>query len=440
MTAPSTLSPRASLRLQTVLLLRWLAVTGQCAAVLVGQLVLDINVPLGPISVVIGALVLANLVSSVVHPITKRLTDEQAGVVILFDVVQLGLLLALTGGLSNPFLMLILAPIAVGAPLLPFGALLGVCAVAIAAVSLPWLWHLPLVRGDGTVLELPDLIQFGAWTAAVIGIGFVAIYARRISAEMRAVDSALMAMETALNREQRLTDLSGIVAAAAHEMGTPLATITLVSAELTELLADQPELADDAKLIRSQADRCRDILRAMGQTGKDDLLIKQAPAQAIIEEAAEPHMNRGIDINITAQGGPAPDLHRRAELIHGLRNLIQNAVDFAQSRVNVTVIDEGERLTIRIADDGPGYPPSIIGQLGTPDLPRRRSAERGEYEGMGLGLFIAKTLLERTGAKLSFANGTGERQGAIAALVWQRDQIVADTPRRQLGENRALKI
>ena len=230
------------------------------------------------------------------------------------------------------------------------------------------------------------------------------------------------------------------MAAAAHELGTPLATIKLTSAELMEELGDRPELREDARLIREQADRCRDILRGMGRAGKDDLQTRQAPLAEVIREAAEPHETRGKDVLIEPMGepgaGPQPQILRRPEIIHGLRNLVQNAVDFARTTVWIEAIWSPTAITVRILDDGAGFPPQLIGRIGDPFVRRRRGGPdrrlRPEYEGMGLGLFIAKTLLERTGAELSFANGPDgpdERRGAIVEVVWPRDRIAPSAPR-----------
>jgi two-component system sensor histidine kinase RegB len=268
----------------------------------------------------------------------------------------------------------------------------------------------------------------------------------------------------ALSREQKLTDLSGVVAAAAHELGTPLATIMMVSTELLEDFADEmesnPALNEDVQLIRDQADRCRDILRDMGRTGKDDMLVRHAPISEVIREAAEPHQNRGKVIHFNIERDDSlplkqPQIRRHPEIVHGIRNLIQNAVDFSNANVWIDIRWTGETIAVVVADDGAGYPADLIGRIGDPFVRKRRhekdKAKRPEYEGMGLGLFIAKTLLERSGAEVTFANGTdpflhseeiSERRGAIVEVIWQRaslelDVIQAHAP---LGKNAPLKI
>jgi two-component system, sensor histidine kinase RegB len=440
-------------RLRTLIVLRWMAIAGQVAAILVASQIYGLNLPLGLATVAVGLSVLANILLVMLFPENRRLTETEAFLMLLFDLGQLAFLLFLTGGLTNPFAILVLAPVTISASVLRLRSTVALGTLAILVVTAALFWHLPLRFADGREFVIPSLFVFGFWLSIVIGILFLGLYSRRVATEMRSMSEALLATQMALAREQKLTDLAGVVAAAAHELGTPLATIKLVSAELMEELDGQPDLQEDARLIRSQADRCRDILRDMGRAGKDDRHLKQAPLSVVLREAAEPHLSRGktvsFAINPLQDGGEdEPLIQRRPEIIHGLRNLAQNAVDFARSQVWV----EGEwtphRITVRITDDGDGFPPSLIGRIGDPFVRARRTEtgpeERPGYEGMGLGLFIAKTLLERSGADLSFANATDpfltpedrpERSGAVVEAVWNAADLVAVPPQGGLGDN-----
>lgn len=449
----STRSDRV--RLRTLILLRWMAIGGQLAAITAADQIYGINLPLGLCYMALGASVIANLVSGFVYPENKRLSEAEAMLTLLFDLSQLSFLLYLTGGLTNPFALLILAPVTISASALELRTTLVLGALAILFTTLITLVSVPLRMADGSALRVPVVFEFGFWLAIVIGIVFLGMYSRRIATEMRSMSDALLATQMALAREQKLTDLGGVVAAAAHELGTPLATIKLVSAEMMEELADNPALLEDARLIRDQADRCRDILRGMGRAGKDDLHLRNAPLESVLREAADPHTGRGKEIVFTVYAGPGggakqPLVVRRPEVIHGLRNLIQNAVDFAAGRVWVDGEWTDRLVTVRIVDDGAGYPAQVIGRIGDPFVRSRNApqevAARREYEGMGLGLFIAKTLLERTGAELSFANASDpflspderpERCGAIVELVWQIDDIAAPV-QGALGDNQPI--
>jgi len=441
--------PRSNwIRLRTLILLRWVAIIGQLIAITVAQRMYNLQLELGLCYFVIGISVIGNLIAIFVFPENKRLSEMENFLMVMFDLLQLAFLLYLTGGLHNPFAILVLGPVSVSASVMGLRSTVVIGAMAIALVTLLAEFHLPLRTEQGFILRIPDIFVFGNWTAIVIATLFISAYSRRVSSEMHSMSEALTATQMALSRAQKLTDLGGVVAAAAHELGTPLATIKLTSSELIEELEDNPELREDAVLIREQADRCRDILRDMGRAGKDDLHLRQAPLSAVVQEAAEPHMNRGKFIHFEDHPGPEgsaqqPSILRLPEVIHGLRNLIQNAVDFSSANVWVESEWTDDRVSVRILDDGLGYPPHLIGRIGDPFMRRRRSdadrSARPEYEGMGLGLFIAKALLERSGAELSFANGsdpyqslTGEkeRRGAIVEVVWPRRKIDA-----QIGDN-----
>ena len=434
------------LQLRTLTLIRWAAILGQGATLLIAHRLFGIGLPVGLCLLVIGLSVIGNLFLQFLYPESTRLSEHQVFLVLGFDLAQLSLLLWLTGGLTNPFVLLIVAPVTISATALTARATLVLGGAAIACVSALSVTHLPLSLPDGMTFTLPPLFAFGFWLAVVIGILFLGSYAHRVSAEIHTMQEALLATQMALARAQKLTDLGGVVAAAAHELGTPLATIKLVSAELIDELDDLPDLQADARLIREQADRCREILRSMGRAGKDDLHLRQAPLSALMAEAAEPHMARGKAVILTLTP-PQPDatdllVQRQPEVLHGLRNLIQNAVDFAKASVTVEAEWSAEQLVMRIRDDGPGFPAHELGRLGEPFLRSRKSGQeppatqdqRPEYEGMGLGLFIAKTLLERTGARLSFANLAPEAGGgAIVELRWPLARIVA--PTGALGHN-----
>lgn len=438
-------------RLRTLILLRWTAIAGQVAATLVASQVYGVKLPLGLCALAIGSSVIANLALVMLFPENRRLNEGEAFLTLLFDLTQLSCLILATGGLTNPFAILVLAPVTISASVLRLRSTVVLAAVAILFVTAALFWYLPLRFVDGSVLVVPWLFLFGFWLAIVIGVLFLGLYSRRVATEMRSMSEALLATQMALAREQKLTDLAGVVAAAAHELGTPLATIKLVSAELIDELDALPDLQADARLIREQADRCRDILRDMGRAGKDDLHLRQAPLGAVLREAAEPHLARGKDVRFEIAAGPdggdQPTIYRRPEIIHGLRNLVQNAVDFARSTVWISGEWTAQRITVRITDNGNGFPASVIGRIGDPFVRARRpegeASQRPGYEGMGLGLFIAKTLLERSGAELSFANALDpflspeertDRSGAVVEVVWARADVQAP-PAAGLGHN-----
>ena len=433
-------------RLRTLVTLRWFAVLGQTVALIVAVQIFDLQLATGLATMTIGASIIVNLIISFIYPENKRLKEREAFLMLTFDIVQLCVLLFLTGGLNNPFAILILAPVTIAATVLHLGSTVLLGAVAIMLTSALSQFSIPIVTSNGVSLMLPVLFQFGFWLALVIGVVFLAIYARQVTTEMHNMGEALLATQLALSREQKLTDLGGVVAATAHELGTPLATIMLVSGELRAEVADDPELTEDVNLIHAQAARCREILLSMGRTGKDDRQIQSGPIEALVREAAEPHADRGklICYHVgpeSISAGKHPIVLRRPEIVHGLRNLIQNAVDFSESSIDVTISWTETELRVQISDDGAGFPASVIGRIGDPFVRRRRTGadtkKRPGYSGMGLGLFIAKTLLERSGASLQFRNAPRQgygRGGAIIEVMWPHSPQ-PDATGNALGDN-----
>ncbi|MEM6886575.1 MAG: ActS/PrrB/RegB family redox-sensitive histidine kinase [Pseudomonadota bacterium] len=445
------------IRLRTMILLRWVAISGQLSAITAAQYLLDLQLEIGLCYLAIGAAAIANLVAMFVFPENKRLSELENLSMVMFDLLQLSFLLFVTGGLNNPFALLLLGPVTVSASVLSLRSTVLLGVTAMTMVTLLSQFHLPLRTDQGLTMQVSDVFIFGNWIALIIAIGFISLYAVRVSTEIHTMSDALSATQMALAREQKLTDLGGVVAAAAHELGTPLATIKLASSELIDELKDRPDLQEDSALIREQADRCRDILRNMGRAGKDDLQMRQAPLVTVLEEAAEPHMDRGKVVTFRCLGDSSlqPTIQRKPEIIHGLRNLIQNAVDFADEQVWIEASWSDEKITLRIMDDGAGFPTHLIGRIGDPFMRRRRLNDEGSarpgYEGMGLGLFIAKTLLERSGAELSFANGNDPSDpaepphsdfGAIVEATWARPSIDAQRNLQSLGlgENQHIPV
>tara|TARA_B100001142_G_scaffold31764_1_gene28117 strand:+ start:4328 stop:5701 length:1374 start_codon:yes stop_codon:yes gene_type:complete len=437
------------MRLRTLVFVRWFAISGQIVTLIVAQYLYGLKLALVPCAIIIGMSVLTNIFALIVFPDNRRLSETETVFTLLFDTLQLSLLLAFTGGLSNPFALLILAPVTIAATVLPTRSTLFLAVCSVVMITIVSLIHLPLKTATGSLMDMPDVFLFGFWVAIVTGIIFISVYTRRVTTEMNSMSEALLATQMALAREQKLTDLGGVVAATAHELGTPLATIKLTSAELMEEMEGSEELYADARLIHEQADRCRDILASMGRAGKDDLHLRSAPWSALVRESAEPHIDRGKDVLFTFNKNDEldtkqPQTMRKPEVIHGLRNLIQNAVDFSLSNVQIDIGWDQTHVYVKILDDGHGFEPQILNRIGDPFV---RSKKRGTlisdrpiYDGMGLGLFIAKTLLERSGARLDFSNGIDKDDlgGAVVLVSWPNKRLVVDNP--ILGENETIDI
>lgn len=447
LSAPAFLRPEAlvaapgPLRLRTLVNLRWLAVAGQLLALLIVALGFGYDFPLAPSLAVVAVSVWLNTFLSIRHRSARRLSERAAAGFLAYDMLQLSALLFLTGGLENPFALLFLVPPTISATILSLRATLALGALTIACVTLLAFYHLPLPWHGVPPLRLPWLYVAGIWTALVLGIIFLAGYAWRVAAEARRMSGALIAAQDALARELRLSALGGLAAAAAHELGTPLATISVVAKELQRELPESGPLAEDLRLLREQAERCRAILARLARAPDQDGALATASLAVLIEETAAPHRGRGKTIEIeTAPAEPAaggePQLPRAPELLHGLGNLIENAVDFARRRVVLRGSWDRQRIRLDIVDDGPGFPMSVMDNLGEPYVTTRRVG-RGEdvddaSAGMGLGVFIAKTLLERTGARIDFANVP--EGGARVTVIWLRHMIEASREQGRAAE------
>jgi len=415
----ATSDPPTYVRLGTLILIRWIAVIGQVSALILVHYGLGYALPIALTLAAVGASAALNLFVALRHGVNARLHDRHAALYLGFDIVQLAVLLYLTGGLINPFQILLLAPVTVSAALLSRGSTVGLSLLAIGCVSLLALESRPLPWPGGTPPAMPLVLVFATWSAMVCTILFIAAYVSQVAGESRRMTDALAATQLALAREQRLAALGTLAAAAAHELGTPLATIAVIAKELVHDLPPDSTLAEDARLLLGQTVRCRDILADLARRppseGGEDFL--RMPLSALVQEAADPHRREGIAFDLIrapANGSREPSLARRPEIVHGLGNVLANALQYARREVTVELAWDARTASVLIADDGPGFPTQLLGRLGEPYL----STRRADGAHMGLGIFIAKTLLERTGATISFRN-RGAR-GAEVVVRWPR--------------------
>ena len=414
------------LRLNTLIRLRWLAIVGQSAAVLIVAYWLEFPLPVSLCFALIALSAWLNLFLAFRYPATHRLPPSFALAILLFDALQLAGLLFMTGGLTNPFSLLMTVPVVISATSLParWTLVLGVTVVGMAT-ALAFV-HMPLPWYPGTILSMPLIYVAGMWMAVVSSIAFTAIYAYRVAEEARLLANALSATELILQREQHLSAIDGLAAAAAHELGTPLATIALVAKEMERALADDPRFREDVVLLRSQSQRCRDILKRLTSLSSEgEVHLGRLPFTSLIEEVIAPHRDFGIAIRLEpgAREGQEPIGRRNPGVIYGLGNLVENAVDFAREAVTLRWSWNEARVELSLIDDGPGFPAEIIDRIGEPYMSKRPPGEAGG--GLGLGLFIAKTLLERSGAAVSFGNAGEPGKGAMVKVSWPREAFLA---------------
>jgi len=425
-------------RLQTLVRLRWLAVGGQTAAVLFVYGILGFPLPLGPCLAVIALSAWLNVFLSLRWRSSLRLHDRYAALLLGYDILQLAALLYLTGGLENPFSFLFLVPVTVSATTMPLNRTIVLGILTLAAITVLAFWRMPLPWHPGAPLELPGIYIAGMWTALVSGLVFSAVYVNRIAREARQMSDALTATEIIHAREQQLSALDGLAAAAAHELGTPLATIALVAKELKRELPAEGQVGEDLDLLISQTARCREILsRLADREAQRDEMYASLKLTVMIEEIVAPL--RGSDIRFVVDARPfeaggdgaaEPKIWRNPAIKYGLGNLIGNAADFARSRVDIEARWGPAEVAVTITDDGPGFSQEVIDRLGEPYVTTRgygpgSDQPENESEGMGLGFFIANRLLERSRATVTLDNRPAPDHGAQVHVAWPREALEA---------------
>ena len=420
--------PRRNLRLDTLVRLRWLSIIGQTVAVLVVYFGLEFDLP---IYACLAAIVLSawlNIALRIRFQQARRLEPSRAAWLLAFDIGQLGVLMYLTGGLDNPFSSFFLGPVLLSATALPARMTMLLGLFAIACMTMLIFFHEPLPWSEdyGPMPVLPNTYMLAVWFSILLAILFISLYAWQVSEESRQLVNALAATELVLAREQHITQIDGLAAAAAHALGTPLSTITLIASELEREIDPKSPHADDVRLLREQAQRCRDILAKFNELQAEGVPFDGLPLSSLLQEVAEPHRHFGIAIDVKMPPGQSsPVAPRNPAILYGLGNLVENAVDFAREKVEITAEWTADTVSIVISDDGPGFAPEIISRIGEPYVRSRklrRMYATGDT-GMGLGFFIAKTLLERTGAKLTFVNKAFPESGAVVAVRWPREDF-----------------
>ena len=418
------------IRLDTLIRLRWYAIIGQAGAILVVAFGLGYPMAWLLCLLLIGASAALNVLLDQQYKSSHRLLGQGAFRLLAFDIVQLTVLLFLTGGLQNPFTILIMAPVVVSSTSLHQGYTLALGMLAVAMITFLMFFHFPLPWDPAAPMEIPFVFIIGVWVAIVCTLAFTAIYAFRVAEETRKLADALSATELVLQREQHLSALDGLAAAAAHELGTPLATIALVSKEMVHALPADGTLSEDAKLLRSQAERCRTILQKLTSLSSEgEAIIEKQSLSGLVEEEVQPHRDFGVDIKVHHEGDPvtAPHIQRSPGIHYGIGNLIDNAVDFADKSVVIVIAWTDEFVRIEISDDGPGFSVSILDKIGEPFVTSRKANKKEtRRKGLGLGLFIAKTLLQRSGAEVFFSNKTHaplHNKGAFVSISWPREKL-----------------
>lgn len=423
----------ASKRLQqrTLVFIRWLAIAGQLGAVIFVAFVLGYDFPWVWCFGAVFALAVINIVAGATNP-RPFLGDYAAGAYLSFDMIELSFLLYLTGGINNPFAMLILAPITVSATMLSRTVTIFLIGLGFALIIFLSFFHYPLPLGQ-EMAKLPIIYSWGQLTALCLSLVFIASYLAIVSADSQKLSGAVFEMQKLLDQQGRISALGAQAAAAAHALGTPLATISIVAKELQQEPQNTKQWKQDIELLQTETKRCQNILASLGQglkmqpfgASEDTFLdgsFSQLPLPSLIELAAEPYIREDIDWSIKTKlpTNAIPKLFPKAEILHGFGNLLQNAFQFARSTVQVLIDHDQHNYLVIIQDDGPGFTTEILDRLGEPYISTgaQNRSPAGGTNHMGLGIFIAQTTLATLPARIIFENQ--RNGGGQVTVIWAK--------------------
>lgn len=405
----------------TLVLIRWVALLGQFSAVMIAFFIFDISFNFKAVMAVLALSAIINTVIMLKYH-REQLTIGKALVSFCYDIVQLAFMLFLTGGLQNPFSVMLLAPLTVGASRLPVAetsiltSLTLICSVLLYYYSVPLIW-------PENAPTFPHLFLVGQWVAVAVTILFMAGFVWKTASESRKMSAALMSTKEALMAQQKMSALGAQAAAAAHELGSPLSTIAIIVQDLQNEFGNDEELQEDIGLLSSQTERCRSILADLSRNyeAPTEEITPPLNSEALIKLIAEPYLSehRNIQLVFEYEDGFAADkqplFHKTPELSHGFGNILQNAIQFAKAAVTIKIDDTQDSFTITFQDDGKGFSPSVLNKIGEPYI----SSRKGTDGHMGLGIFIAKALLEQTGADIT-AKNRKDQSGAEIQVRWPR--------------------
>ena len=407
------------IRAKTLINLRWIAVLGQIITCLVVEYFFGFQLPWLEILLTVLALIISNIALYPRYSTNNRLSETATTVVIAADILQLALLIFFTGGLSNPFVVLFITPIAITVTSLPIRSTSILIFLTIIFITILGSFNYPL-ESNMLDLSVPPIFILGMWVSLFVTILFLTFYAGGLTDESRKISAALKVAENLLVKEKNLSSLDGLAAAAAHHLGTPLGTISLIANELKNDESINENAKKDLMILSEEVDKCKKILGSLGEKpSSDDDLITKIELQALLEELCELIKVKEIKFSINFNDNDPRMkeilLRRRSELLLGLSNIIENAADFASTAVELNVSKSGKFINLEINDDGKGFSNSILSRIGDPYV-SSRSKSSNNGDGLGLGFFISKTLLERLNISVQAYNKVHPEYGAVVLI------------------------
>jgi len=408
---------------KTLVNLRWIAIIGQLIAINLVYHYLKLDLPIIEAHIVI----LIGLITNIILQFkikANQLKDLYSAFFLIYDLLQLSFLLYLTGGILNPFSLLLIVPSIVSSTFLSLGTTIILGNLTVFLLLVLTLYHKILPGLDVYSFSFPEYYLEGTLVSIIIGLVFLSYFGIRFSSETKKRAEALDKLQEVMAKEYELDSLGGQAAAAAHSLGTPLATISVVAKELKKEIGDKSKHSKDLDLLTSQAKRCSDILRQISNKEiRDDQFINLVKAEDLLEEIVrsfEETSDKKINL-ITREDKNKINIIRSPEIVYGLRNFIDNGIKFAEKKIDINLESNSEMLHILINDDGTGFAEDVIKLIGEPYL-KSKSKEISSKAGLGLGIFLGKTLLEKKKAKLSFINNNNLKSAEVK-ISWKIEDI-----------------
>ncbi len=402
----------------TLTILRYIAIFGQLIAINIVFFYLKLSFPIVESYIVIFFGLLTNLFLQLKVKV-NQLKDTQASLFLLFDLLQLSMLLYLTGGILNPFSILLIIPTIVSSTFLSMGTTIILGLITSFLLFILTYFYLPLPGMNADIFNLPNFYKLGTLVSILIGLVFLSYFGIRFAGETKKRSEALNKLQEVIAKEYELESLGGQAAAAAHSLGTPLATISVVAKELKKEIGHNKEISKDLDLLISQSKRCSEILKKISKKQiEGDNFLSSIKLEYLLEEiinSFKETSSKKIELHVENDQNKI-DIKRSPEIIYGLRNFIGNAVKFSKSKVKLDLKSDEKMIEIKINDDGPGIPEDIINQIGEPYI-KSKSKELSVNSGLGLGTFLGKTLLEKQKAKLLFKRNS-KLGGALVSISW----------------------
>ena len=408
----------------TLTILRYIAIIGQFIAINVVFFYLNLEFPIKASLIVVFIGLLTNIYLQFKVK-ANQLKDTYASLFLLYDLFQLAILLYLTGGIFNPFSILLIIPAIVSSTFLSMGTTIILGFITSLILFTLTHYYLPLPGLLVENFEVPTFYKFGILISILIGLIFLSYFGIRFAGETKKRSEALNKLQEVIAKEYELESLGGQAAAAAHSLGTPLATIAVVAKELKKEIGDNKDVSKDIDLLISQTKRCSEILKQISKKQiEEDIFLSSIKLEDLLEEIIDSFKetsSKKIEL-VSNDDNNKINIERTPEIIYGLRNFIGNAVKFSKSRVKINLMSDLEKIEIKINDDGPGIPDDIIKKIGEPYI-KSKSAELNSNSGLGLGTFLGKTLLEKQGAKLLFRRNN-DLGGALVIISWNPKNLI----------------